>query len=512
MKLIVKRIGFSSGIPQVIIDDSVAEALGVKPHDRLLVKYRGKEIVAEVNVAKEVPSSSILVNEEVWGGLELQEGAEVEVLACEPPLSLRYIRDRLKGIRLGYDEIKTIVKDIVAGRLTEIELTAFIVSYHNDKMSVDEAYYFSRAMVETGRVLGLDRKPILDKHSIGGIPGDKTTLLVVPIIAALGYTIPKTSSRAITSPAGTADRAEVLMPVDLSVEEMKEAVLKTNGCIVWGGALQLAPADDKIIKIEYPLSIDPFFIPSIMAKKKSVGATHVVVDMPIGMGAKIKNEEEAYYTAREFIEVGKRLGINVRCALTFGEQPLGYTAGPSLEAREALQALRSIGPKDLIDKATGIAGLLLEMVGLQGGKAIALEALKSGKAERKLREIIEAQGGDPNVSVEDIPIGSKKFILRADKEGNVIRVDNRIIAHLARLAGAPRDKGAGVVLYAKLGDKVNEGDPILEVRAEIGSKLRIVEKYLENVKPISIGRIHEQMLLKSISVSPVVGGEIYIIR
>lgn len=504
MELIVKRIGFSSGIPQVVVDDSVAAFLGIKPHDRVRVRYGGKEVVAEVNIAGEVPSQYILVNEEVWSELNLKEGAEVEVEACEPPLSLKYIRDRLRGIRLGYNEIKTIIEDIVAGRLTEIELTAFVVSYHHDGISVDEAYYFSRAMVETGKTLGLDRKPILDKHSIGGIPGDKTTLLVVPIIASLGYTIPKTSSRAITSPAGTADRAEVLMSVDLTIEEMREVVYKTNGCIAWGGALQLAPADDKIIRVEYPLSIDPFFIPSIMAKKKSVGATHVVIDMPVGMGAKVKTSEEAHYIAREFIEVGKRLGMNVVCALTFGEQPLGYSAGPALEAREALYALQGKGSEDLIDKATSLAGLLLEMVGHKDGKKLAMEALRSGKAERKFREIIGAQGGDPNVRPEDIPIGDKKLTVYAENKGDVIWVDNKAIALLARLAGAPKDKGAGVRLFVKLGDKVKKGDPLLEIRAEISSKLQAAEKALESLKPVSIGRIQEQMLLGKILAYPTI--------
>ena len=269
----MKALGFLSGKPMVVIDDSVAQLLGVKPHERVEVRYRDKEIVTIVNVAGEIAQDVILASDDVFRYLEAEDGSEVEVTPSPPPSSLEYIKNRLKGTRLSYEEVKAIVEDIVSGSLSEIELTALVTTMYHVGMSVEEMYYFSKAMAETGEILELNRKPILDKHSIGGVPGDKTTLVVVPVIASLGYTIPKTSSRAITSPAGTADRVEVLAPVTLSLDEVKEVVLKTNGCMVWGGSLHLAPADDKIIRVEYPLAIDPFFVPSIMAKKKAVGST-----------------------------------------------------------------------------------------------------------------------------------------------------------------------------------------------------------------------------------------------
>jgi len=389
--------------------------------------------------------------------------------------------------------------------LNEVEIAALVTTLHHQGMTIEEAYYFTKAMVETGETLKLDKRPILDKHSLGGIPGDKTSILVVPIIASLGYTIPKTSSRAITSPAGTADRFEVLAPVNLSVEEMKEVVLKTGGCLVWGGSLRLAPADDLIIRVEYPLAVDPFFIPSIMAKKHAVGSTHVVIDFPTGRDAKIQNIRGGERLAQEFIELGSRLGIHVEVALTFGEQPLGHAVGPALEAREALVAISGEGPVDLINKATSLAGILLNMVGVPNGREIALKALTSGKAEAKLREIIEAQGGDPRIKPEDVPVGEHKVEIYSRRGGRVIYINNRAIAQIARAAGAPRDKGAGVYLHVKLGDKVRQGDLIMEIFAEKGYKAENAGKLAEELNPVLIGKYSEVMLLKHIPAKPPVG-------
>src|SRR5574337_1214602 len=216
-------------------------------------------------------------------------------------------------------------------------------------------------MVATGKQLHLRKKIIADKHSIGGVPGDKTTLLVVPIVAAAGLTIPKTSSRAITSAAGTADRAEMLMPVEIEVKEMRKVITECNGCIIWGGALDLTPADDIFVRAEYSLSIDPLLLPSIMSKKKAVGATHLIIDIPTGRGAKVKTIGEADLLAKDLIELGRKLGIHTQCILTHGEMPVGYTLGASLEAREALSVLMNkSNVPDLIDKACHLAGSLFE--------------------------------------------------------------------------------------------------------------------------------------------------------
>jgi len=498
LKLRVRHLGFSSGAPLVVIDEGAAAALGVRAHDRVVLRRGGREVVALVNIARRVPPDVAMVNDEVAEGLGVGEADEVEVAPSPPPRSSRYIREFVLGAWLGAEEARAIVEDVVRDRLSDVELAALVVAAARRGLSVEEAYHFARAMVETGERLELGVKPVLDKHSIGGVPGDKTTLLVVPIVASLGYRIPKTSSRAITSPAGTADRAEVLMPVDLSLEEIRRIVLKVGGCIAWGGALRLAPADDKIIRVEHPLSIDPFLVPSIMAKKAAVGATHVVIDVPVGQGAKVRTQREAEQLARAFIELGRRLGMRVACAVTFGDQPVGYAAGPALEAREALRALAGEGPPDLVDKAAGLVGVLLELVGVGGGRQLALEALRSGRALGKLREIIAEQGGDPSVRPDDVPVGSHRLTVRAEREGVVVRVDNAAVAMAARLAGAPRDKGAGVELHVKLGSVVKPGDPLFTVYSERATGLQAAEEFVEAAPPVVVGRPGSEMLVKKL--------------
>jgi AMP phosphorylase len=505
MRFKTKFLGLEAGGKSVVIlNREDAEDLGVSSLGRVRIRHNGKELVAIVNTAtKLIEEGTIGVYEEVRSSLNLKEGEEVDVEIAPFPTSVYFIRNKLRGRKLTYEEVLEIVRDVVKGNLSEIEIASFVTALHVFGLDLDEATSLSLAMVETGNVLKIDRPLIVDKHSIGGTPGDKTTLLTVPIIAAAGLTIPKSSSRAITSAAGTADRAEVLMPVSLDIEEMREAVEKTNGCIVWGGALYLAPADDIFVRVEHPLSIDPLLLPSIMSKKKAVGANLLVVDIPTGRGTKIKTIGEADLLAKDFIELGRRLDIRVQCAITHGEQPVGYAIGPSLEAWEALSVITGErGAPDLVDKATDIAGILLEMSGKENGKETALEILKSGKAERKLREIIEAQGGNPEIKPEDIEVGDQQFTVRSERDGYLLWMDNTPLVQIARLAGAPKDKGAGILLHKKIGDRVSRNDPLFTIYAERSMKLQRALDELERVHVLGVGE-RVEMLIHEVKEPPV---------
>lgn len=500
MKFKVKLLGIEAGgKPIIVMDNEYASLLGIHSSDRVEITYKKENAIAIVNVATDFPKNTLGIYEEVRTKLKVQSGEEVEVRPAEGPESLAYIRDKILGRRLQGPEIKMIVMDVVERHLSDVELASFVTALHIRGTNMDEAEALSRAMVDTGQTLDFGKGPILDKHGIGGVPGDKTTLLVVPIVSAAGFTIPKTSSRAITSSAGTADRVEVLCPVDLALEEIRAVVEKTNACLVWGGALDLAPADDLFIQVEYPLSIDPLLLPSIMSKKKAIGADYVVIDIPAGRGAKIKTIGEAHALARDFIELGRRLNIQVHCAVTFGEQPIGYAIGPALEAREALLTLMSEGPVDLIDKATSLVGILFEMMGVDDGKQKANELLKSGKAEKKLREIIAAQGGNPNIKPDDIEIGDKTATILSEEDGRVQWISNRAIVQIAREAGAPKERIAGVVLRRKIGDKVAKGDVLFEIYTKSSQKLSSAISLAENLKPIGITeRFGEKMLMDRI--------------
>ncbi|MEW5902428.1 MAG: thymidine phosphorylase, partial [Acidobacteriota bacterium] len=349
-------------------------------------------------------------------------------------------------------------------------------------------------VVETGSQLNLGMHPVVDKHCSGGVAGNRTTMVVVPIIAAAGLYIPKTSSRSITSASGTADTMEVLASVKFTIDEMKEIVLKHHGCIVWGGAINLATIDDKLIKIRHPLRLDPkgVLLASILAKKKSVGAEFVVIDIPVGRGSKIENVDDAKALAKDFISVGTRLGMHLECFISDGSDPIGNGIGPALECADVLKVLQNDGPMDLRDKSLQIAGEILELCGKvpKGrGFAVAEDVLRSGRAFEKMKEIIEAQGGDPKVTPETLPIGTKRHSVLADREGRVQHVDNRLINKIARAAGAPKDHGAGVLLHCEHGDKVSKGDVLFEIVAEHESKLEFAIKALESISPIELERV-----------------------
>lgn len=278
-----------------------------------------------------------------------------------------------------------------------------------------------------------------------------------------------------------------------------EVVNKTNGCMVWGGALDLAPADDLFINIEYPLSLDPLLLASIMSKKKAIGSNNVLIDIPLGAKAKVKTSEEAQDLANDFIELGRRLNIQIECAVTSGEQPIGYAVGPALEAREALQTLMGKGPRDLREKATNLAGIILEMAGVNDGESAATRLIKSGEAERKLREIISAQGGNPEIKPGDIKIGDKHEGVLSKQKGRVTWISNDIIAQIAREAGAPKDKGAGILLKVKLGNKVSKGESLFDIYAEKSWKMEIAVALAESLRPVVVGkRIEERMLIDRI--------------
>lgn len=480
MKLHAKYLGIETGGKLVVtMSREDAEEIGIRGGERVKLVSNKSEATAIVNiVTKSVSKGLIGVSDEVWLKLQLSQGALLDVDAEGFPDSLGFIRNKLRGKKLVYEEVYKIVKDVVEGNLSDIEIASFVSALHSQGgPTMDEAYSLTVAMVNTGSQLHFDRKPIVDKHSIGGVPGDKTTLLLVPILASMGITIPKTSSRAITSAAGTADRAETLMPVNLNIEDMKRVVEKTNGCMVWGGTLSLAPADDAFIHVEYPLSIDPLLLPSIMSKKKAVGAEYLVIDIPTGRGTKMKTIGESDLLGKEFIELGRKLNIQTQCVLTYGEQPMGRSIGAGLEAREALEILmRKSQMPDVVDKVAHVAGTLMEMVGIKNGEQTAIDVIRSGKAEKKLREIIYHQGGDSEVKPEDIEIGQYGVDIRAEGKGTVLWIDNGALVSVARAAGSPKDKHSGVIINKKLGESVKKDDVLFTIYSDKTTKLSAAEK------------------------------------
>lgn len=453
-------------------DCPVCRSEGFKALSRVVVACGGRELVATLNVVTDTHFAVDVaaLSEAAWHALAPAEGAVAEIRHAEPPVSASALRAKVFGKRLSPEAMGMLVRDTVEARLSDIELAAFVTACAGDRLDHDETIALTGAMVDAGQRIRWPGDCIFDKHGVGGVPGNRTTPIVVAIAAAAGLCIPKTSSRAITSPAGTADTMEVMAPVDLDLPAMRRVVEREGGCIVWGGSVRLSPADDILIRVERPLDLDSEgqLVASVLSKKIAAGATHVLIDIPVGATAKIRSCDHADAMEQRFRAVAGAFGLQVAIARTDGAQPVGRGIGPSLEARDVVQVLRAepSAPADLRDRALALAGALLALSGEAGSAERARALLDDGTAYRKFVAICEAQGGFS----EPVPAGHVRPVFAA-RPGLVRAVDNRRLAKVAKLAGAPLARHAGVFVHARVGDAVANGDPLFEVHAQSRGEL-----------------------------------------
>lgn len=497
-----KLLDLNLGKRAVLLHEKDAKKMGIHTRDRLRIWGGGNVMTAiaftTCCLLQEGQVGLLTYAQEV---LHVKEDSKIVITPLERPDSLKYIRKKLVGGTLTLEEMQAIVRDISEYRCTDVELSAFVSAVTANGFDMDEIEFFTKSMVEFGKKLELNTGKIFDKHSIGGVPGDKTTLLVVPIVAAAGLTIPKTSSRAITSCAGTADVMECICDTTFSKDDIAEIVRKTNGCLVWGGAMDLMPADSILIDVERPLNVDPegLILASVLGKKMAVGTNFVVIDLATGKGCKVETSEEARKLAIKFIELGQRLGMHVECAITFGGQPIGRAIGPALEAKEALQAMEGVKIGSLTEKATSLAGILLELGNAAtpgSGKEMAENILKEGKALEKFREIVHAQGGKKDISSEDIELAEFSVDVTSTRDGYATIIRNSVLNKIGRLAGAPSDKKAGVYLHKKKGERVRVGETLLTIYSSSESDLETAKQYAQSEQPIAV----EGMLLHRVNV------------
>ena len=297
--------------------------------------------------------------------LHVKDGDKIEIAHLQPLESLGYIRAKIYGKHIDEKGIYAIVEDVVKGNYSNVHLSSFITAFAGNNMSPDEIISLTKAMISSGDRIKWDKKVVVDKHCIGGLPGNRTTPIVVSIVSSLGFTMPKTSSRAITSPAGTADTMEVMAPVNLSLKKIKYVIGKEGGCVAWGSGANLSPADDILIRIERALDLDSEgqLIASVLSKKVAAGSTHLVVDMPVGETAKLRSIEAANHLKILMEQVGNAVGLKMKVVVTDGSQPVGIGLGPSLEAMDILSVLRNEknAPSDLRERSLLLAGELLEL-------------------------------------------------------------------------------------------------------------------------------------------------------
>ena len=481
----LRRLGIDTYTDPVVYmrrDCHVCRAEGFEARTRVRVALGQRALIATLNVVSDAllaPDEAGL-SEFAWRGLGASEGAAVHVSHPEPVASDSRLRAKVYGARLDAADMEAIVRDVAGGLYSELHLAAFVTAGAGDRLDEAETIALAQAMLGAGERIRWDFPLVADKHSVGGLPGNRTTPLVVAMVAACGVPIPKTSSRAITSPAGTADTMEVLAPVDLDVPAMRRVVEKEGGCIVWGGAVRLSPADDILIRVERPLDFDSDgqLVASVLSKKAAAGATHVVIDMPVGPTAKVRSVEAARSLSGRLRAAGTALGLQLRIEQTDGSQPVGRGIGPALEARDLLAVLQARGeaPQDLRARALGLAGAVLELAGAAAagqGAAMARGALDEGRAWRKFQAICEAQGG-----MREPPSSSISHVVAANSRATVNGFDNRRLSRLAKLAGAPRAPAAGLELHVRTGDRVVVGQPLFTVHAEAPGELAYALEYL----------------------------------
>lgn len=485
--LVLKKLGIDTYKESVIYmrkDCHVCLSEGFETLTRVEIVLQDRSITATLNTVHSdlLAKNQASLSEYAWKLLKAKEGDKIKICHAKPLESLSFVRSKIYGDILTKSEIQAIVKDIATNQYGDIHIAAFLTACADGRMNLDEITFLTKAMIDVGERLTWSAPIIVDKHCVGGLPGNRTTPIIVPIIAAFGLTMPKTSSRAITSPAGTADTMEVLAPVDLDLSTMRKVVEQENGCIVWGGSVSLSPADDIMIGVERAMNLDSEgqLIASVLSKKIAAGSTHVVIDIPIGLTAKVQNQASAVLLKTYIEQVGKSLGIEVKVLFSNGTQPIGRGIGPSLEARDIVEVLQSKkeAPQDLRNHALTLAGNIIEFspsIKPGEGLKIATAILDTGKAWKKFQHICEAQGG-----LRPILKAHYTHIICAFKSGIVKEIDNRRIALVAKLAGAPYDKRAGVDLHTPVGTYVELNQPLFTIHANTPGGLEYALNYLNN--------------------------------
>ncbi len=494
-----KLLDLRGGKPIVILNQDEAHQNDIYMGHRVVLQADGRKTYARVDLSDDmVKIGEIGLFGEVADELKVKEGQAVLIHHTGRPESIEYIKNKIDGKELAPPHMRKIIDEVMDDSLSEGEMAAFMSACYIRGMTDNEVVGLTDAIVATGSPFHVGKIPVVDKHCIGGVAGNRTTMVIVPIMAAAGAYMPKSSSRSITSAAGTADTMETICEVSLPIEEMERQVRKVGGCVVWGGAINLAAADDKLIKIRNPLSLDPkgVLLASILAKKKSVGAQYCIIDIPIGRGVKVQDAKEAQALARDFIGIGKRLGIEIEAMITDGSEPIGRGIGPALECRDVLRALENKDhPHDLKEKSCQMAGVLLELCGkAQKGRGygIAMQLIENGKALAKFKEIVEWQGGNVKKLTSDSMdgrIGSRHHTVKASAGGKISHIDNKLMSKIARAAGAPADKGAGIFLRVHRGDVVKAGDSLFDIFSESESKLDFAIKALEGWEAVELEKV-----------------------
>ena len=447
--------------------------------ERILARGRETPEQVRLRVTRQVEPAPVdvktvrVVND---GTLEqgIQRFTTALQFAIQPPGSEPFVEAKLAGHALDEAQYAAVFDDILARRYSNADIDKFLL-HASQHLSDAEVLAIARVRATLKPRIDWDEPIVVDKQSMGGIPGSRITLIVVPIVAAYGLAMPKTSSRAITSAAGTADAMETLARVDLTVDDVRRCVREARACIAWNGRLNHSLIDDRINAFTRPLGLDSsrWSVASILSKKRSAGSTHVIVDLPCGPRAKLKTQAEARALGDLFEYVGQGLGLQVKALITDGTGPIGRGIGPALEARDVNLVLNNLpgAPADLREKALLFASHVLAwapgIADITQGRQAAEHLLASGAAWSAFERIVDAQGRRTPAASP----GTLTHRVRASRAGRVASIDGWQIASIARLAGAPQDLGAGIDLCCEPGQWVSAGQTFYVIHSNYAAHL-----------------------------------------
>ena len=469
----------------VMLNAEQAAEYGIKDNDKISLIRKNEEFVVDVSLTDSyVQANEIWVTKDFLNEYPIIPWDTVIVsFVKNNPLSMQAIRKKLLWKKITDEEIDAIIEDIKNNKIHELVLAYYVATSFFYKSDIHELAYTTKA---TAYTWDMYRFPgiVAWKYCIWWVPGNETTMIVIPILASLWITVPKTFSKAITSPAATGECVNVLMDIEFDKQEVIRITDKVGDCLVWNEKLNLAPVNDRIIKVSAPLGMEPYarMISSIMAKNYAMWINHCLIDIPMWPTAKVATMKDAKRVAKRFQEIWEYLWIKMDVEITDGSQPIGRWIWACLQAREALRILQQHKDKseDLEQKAIFLAAKILLLCwaagSLSNAKNLAKTQLENGEAWKKMQEIIKAQNWDPNIKSEDIQLGKFSHDVTADKDCIISKVDMRHLNTMVRWLWAPKEYQAGIYLHKRLWDKVKRWEVIYTIYSPSANKANLVKE------------------------------------
>lgn len=458
--------------------DEIIAMTKVEVHGGAFPVFGFLEIIDDDNI---ISTEELGLNDEAFDLINLPEGANVTLTIAPQPQSISFIKRKMLGNILSESEYRSIINDIASHRYSNMDIASFLIA-SGSFMTTPETLYLTEALIGDKTFNWDNENIVVDHHCLGGVPGNKTDIIITAIVAAYGLPILKTASRSITSCAGVADTFSVLANVNIDENKIQNILEETHGVIIDYNKLPIVSACKLISSIERSIGMSQQhnIVSEILAIKIAFGVTNLLLDIPVGPTSRIKTTSEAVQIRKLVEYIGDMLSLNVDVVITDGSEPIGNGVGAVLEARDVMKVLRNRddAPQDLKEKSLFLAGRILEFdPKLRGGQGyhVAQEILTSGRALETINRIIYTQG-----KAEQARLGSLTREITARQSGTVRSINNQRINTIGILAGAGQYAGAGLDLLKKVGDTVESGETLYIIHSTNSNDFALANSAVEN--------------------------------